>query len=297
VQTAPELVVMAAGVGSRYGGLKQLDGVGPGGETVMDYAVFDAARAGVERVVFVIRRALERDFHERRGRRYARRLELAYAFQETGTLPPGRSKPWGTGHALLAAAAQVRAPFIACNADDFYGAEGYGLLASFLRAPAAAPPERHAMVAFELRHTLSDHGSVSRGVCETTPDGLLRAVREYTHIAATRGGALHRGPDGERAFTGDEPVSLNLWGFRPSLFDELRARFERFLRERGGEPGAEFFLPAVVDELVREGRASVSVLRTAAQWFGLTHREDRERAAARLRELHARGEYPPRLWE
>lgn len=294
---------MAAGLGSRYGGLKQLDGVGPGGETVMDYAVYDAARAGVERVVFVIRREMQREFHERCGRRYAGRLEVVYAFQELTELPagasppPGRLKPWGTGHAVLCAAASVRAPFIVCNADDFYGAEGYRLLADFLRAPADAPPERHAMVAFELRRTLSEHGTVSRGVCETTADGLLHSVREYTRIEARPDGARHAGPDGERVFTGHEPVSLNLWGFRTGLFDELRPRFERFLRERGGsDPAAEFFLPAVVDELVREARASVRVLRTSARWFGMTHREDRARVTALLGELHARREYPPCLW-
>lgn len=304
MQTSPELVVMAAGIGSRYGGLKQFDGVGPAGETVMDYAVFDAARAGVERVVFVIRRDMEREFHERCGRRYARRLDVAYAFQELDALPPGftpppgRTKPWGTGHAVLSAAEAVRAPFIVCNADDFYGAEGYRLLAECLRAPAAAPPERYAMVAFELRRTLSEHGTVSRGVCATTCDGLLSGVREYTRIESTPAGARHVGPDGsEHVFAGDEPVSLNLWGFRPSLFDELRARFERFLRERSGDAAAEFFLPAVIDELIREGRATVSVLRTSARWFGMTHREDRERVRARLQELHERGEYPPRLWE
>lgn len=293
---------MAAGVGSRYGGPKQLDSVGPGGETVMDYAVFDAARAGIERVVFVIRRETERELHERCGRRYAQRLDVRYAFQELHALPggrvppPGRSKPWGTGHAVLAAAEHVRAPFVVCNADDFYGAEGYRLLADFLRAPAQTPPERHAMVAFELRHTLSDHGSVSRGVCETTPDGLLRGVREYTRLEATAQGARHVGPEGERVFAGTEPVSLNLWGFRPSLFEELRVRFERFVRERGDDPGAEFFLPSAVDELIREGRATVAVLRTSARWFGLTHRADRARVAHELRERHARGEYPPRLW-
>lgn len=293
---------MAAGVGSRYGGLKQFDGVGPAGETLMDYAVFDAARAGVERVVFVIRPELEREFHEHCGRRYAHRLEVAYAFQELSALPagfappPGRGKPWGTGHAVLSAAQAVHGPFIVCNADDFYGAEGYGLLAEFLRGPQSAPPERYAMVAFELRRTLSEHGTVSRGVCTTTPDGLLLGVREYTRIEATPDGPRQRGPDGERAFGGHEPVSLNLWGFRPGLFDHLRARFEDFLRRRSGDPAAEFFLPAVIDELIRERLATVSVLRTSAQWFGLTHRQDRARVAAHLRELHERGEYPPRLW-
>lgn len=303
METRPALVVLAAGVGSRYGGLKQLDGVGPGGETIMDYAVFDAARAGIERAVFVIRRDLERDFHAARGRLYARRLDVAYAFQELDSLPPGRAvpagrvKPWGTGHALLCAAGAVRGPFVASNADDFYGAEGYRLLFDFLAQPAPGPLERYAMVGYELRRTLSAHGSVSRGVCDVGPEGLLRGVHEHTRLEARGEGAVQRGPDGgEVAFRGDEPVSLNLWGFRPSLFERLRASFETFLDARGDEPGAEFFLPSVVDEMVRDGRASVSVLRTSARWFGLTHRDDREQVASALRALHDQGAYPPRLW-
>jgi hypothetical protein len=293
----PALVVLAAGVGSRYGGLKQLDGVGPRGETLMDYAVFDAVRAGVERVVFVIRRAFERDFHEARGRLYARRLDVAYAFQESDDLPPGRVKPWGTGHAVLSAAEQVRGSFLVSNADDFYGAEGYRLLVEFLARGSATPVDEHALVAYELRRTLSPHGSVSRGVCDVGPDGRLRGVHEHTRIEAAGQGAVSRLPGGStRTLRGDEPVSLNLWGFRPGLLAELGARFEAFRSARGSEPGAEFLLPAVVDELIREGRAGVSVLRSGARWFGLTHRDDRALAAERLSALHDGGEYPAGLW-
>ncbi len=300
----PALVVLAAGVGSRYGGLKQLDGVGPGGETIMDYAVFDAARAGLRRVVFVLRRELERAFHEACGRRYARLVDVDYAFQELEALPDGRvapagrKQPWGTGQATLCAAEQVRGPFVVCNADDFYGAEAYRLLAEFLARPGASPVEAYALVGYELRRTLSAHGSVARGVCDVAPDGRLRGVREYTRIEPQGEGAVQRGPDGaERVFEGGEPVSLNLWGFRPGLFAQLRERFARFLDSRGGSPQAEFYLPVVVDELIREGRADVTLLRTSASWFGMTHRADRALVAARLRELHERGEYPARLYE
>ncbi len=284
---------MAAGMGSRYGGLKQLEPVGPAGESMTDYAVFDAWRAGARRAVFVVRREMQAEFHARLGRRYETRLEVAYAVQEL----EGRAKPWGTGHAVLAAEGQVRAPFIVCNADDFYGAEGFGLLAAFLARPAPTPPERYAMVAFELRRTLSDHGHVSRGVCALDGRGLLAGVREYTHVAPHGEGARDAPPAGAaRDFDGREPVSLNLWGLRPSVFPELRARFERFRAARADDPRAEFYLPAVIDALLREGRASVAVLRTGSDWFGLTHPEDRAAAQARLVELHARGDYPPALW-
>jgi hypothetical protein len=296
------LVVMAAGLGSRYGGLKQFEAVGPGGARLMDYAVFDALRAGLERLVFVLRPGMQADFHAACGHLYARRAEVAYAFQDLTDVPSGfrvpdgRVKPWGTGHAVLAAAEQVPGAFIAINADDFYGADGFGQLATFLRQPAPhEPPARHALVAYDLRQTLSEHGSVARGVCELDAGGLLRSVREHTALVPVGRGAREQA--GGRMFTGDEPVSLNLWGFAPSLFSELRARFATFLTARGDDPKAEFFLPAVVDELVHDGRAEVTVLRTPAQWFGVTYREDRERVAARLHALHAAGVYPERLFD
>lgn len=294
--------MLAAGVGSRYGGLKQLDGVGPGGETIMDYAVFDAARAGLQRVVFVLRRAMERDFHAACGQRYARLVDVRYAFQELDalpagrTVPEGRSKPWGTAHATLCAAEHVQGPFVVCNADDFYGAEAYRLLAEFLARPAPSPSE-YALVGYELRHTLSAHGSVSRGVCQVAPDGRLVGVHEYTQLEPRGTGAVQRGKDGsEIVFEGGEPVSLNLWGFRPALFDHLRERFARFLDAQGREPKAEFYLPVVVDELLREGRVAVTLLRSASPWFGMTHRDDRALVAERLRALHERGDYPARLF-
>jgi dTDP-glucose pyrophosphorylase len=321
VSAPPELVVMAAGVGSRYGGLKQVEPVGPGGEFVMDYAVYDAARAGVERAVFVIRREMEADFHALRGSRYARLLDVAYAFQELDCVPPGftapseRRKPWGTGHAVLVAREQVTAPFIAINADDFYGAAGFRALVNFLgngkelgrgeagdpgsgRLEDAGETERYALVAYELEKTLSVHGGVARGICEVGRDGTLRAIAEHTSVERENHGIRGVAPDGAvRRFTGSEPVSMNLWGFRPGLFAHLEERFGRFLAERGGDPQAELYLPAVVDELIREGQASVRVLRTAEPWFGVTYKEDRAAVAARIRELVARGDYPARLWD
>lgn len=284
---------MAAGMGSRFGGAKQVAPVGPGGELVLDYSVWDAARAGVERVVFVIRRDMEEKFHARHGRRYTDRLDVAYAFQELDDLPAGRTKPWGTAHAVLAARAAIGGPFMVVNADDFYGTQAFARMADFLRGETGD----YAMIGYELGKTLSPHGRVARGVCEVNPDGTLRAVVEHTAIEPADGGARALEPGGgEVRFTGREPVSMNFWGFRPDLFPRLEERFARFLAERGGDPAAELYIPSVIDELIREGRARVQVLPTSDRWFGMTYPEDRDEVAARIRELVARGDYPEELW-
>lgn len=299
----PELVVMAAGVGSRFGGLKQLEPVGPGGEKLIDYSIYDALRAGVERVVFVIRRDMEEDFRELIGSRFAARVEIVYAYQELEpvppwfTLPTGRVKPWGTGHAVLAAQRAVRGPFLVINADDFYGAAAFRQAADFLRLPAAPPPQRWCMVGYRLANTLSEHGAVSRGVCEVTADGLLKEIVEHTSLVPCDGGARANAAGSHDAvLAGDTPVSMNFWGFTPALFSCLEERFARFLRERGHDLKAELYIPAVVNDLVREGVATVRVLDSPEPWFGMTYRDDRDAVAARLRDLTARGEYPPRLW-
>lgn len=297
-------MVLAAGLGSRYGGLKQLDPIGPGGELILDYAVYDAARAGVDRVVFVIRPEMEAEFHRLWGHRYTERLDVAYALQRLEDLPAGfiappeRSKPWGTAHAVFAARGLVRGPFLAANADDFYGAPSYQLLVDFLRQPDPAGPTSYAMAAFELGRTLSEHGAVSRGVCAVDAQGLLASVREQTAIEVAReGGALVRLSSGkELRFSGREPVSLNLWGLQPTFFLQVEECLERFLAERGTDPKAEMYLPSVVDELVAAHQATVRVLHTPAHWFGVTYRQDRPRVAAELAQLTAAGHYPLRLW-
>jgi dTDP-glucose pyrophosphorylase len=295
---------MAAGVGSRYGGLKQVDPVGPGGEFVMDYAVYDAWRSGVERAVFVIRHDMAEDFHALRGARYARRLRVEYAFQELTdlppgfTVPPGRAKPWGTGHAVFAARHAIQTPFLCINADDFYGHAGIAALVEWLRQPPpAVDPQAHAMVAFRLRNTLSEHGTVARGVCVTTPDGHLASIREHSAIAR-RGGGIHEklGAGSVSTFSGNERVSMNLWGFRPELFAELETRLAAFLREHHHDVKAEYQLPRVIDQLIHERRATVTVLDTDETWFGVTYREDRDSAQARLRHLVEAGVYPSPLW-
>ena len=298
-----ELVVMAAGGGSRFGGLKQLEPVGPHGETLLDYSVFDGVRAGAQRVVVVLRREMEAEFHARLGCRWASRVEVAYALQEVTDVPPGatvpagRSKPWGTGHAVLAARRWVNGPFVVINADDFYGAEGFALLAGFFGDAPPGTPGRFALVAYRLAQTLSEHGPVSRGVCRVDDGGRLVAIDEREGVARRTDGSLwSHGPGDPQPLSPDALVSMNLWGFGADLFGHLEQRFADFLRERGGEPGAEFYLPAAITALIADKLCTVQVLPTSALWFGLTHREDVPSVRRHLHNLLAQGAYPPRLW-
>jgi hypothetical protein len=301
---APTLVVLAAGIGSRYGGLKQIEPVGPGGEAVLDYAVFDAKRAGFGSFVFVIRKEIERDFRETLGRRFEPHVDVRYAFQELDMLPPGRvvpadrKKPWGTGHALLCAKPQVSGPFAVINADDFYGAESFQALGGFLRVPpVAAGPELYAMVGFLLERTLSEHGTVARGVCRTDAGGNLLSVEELTAIERHADGIRNKEPDGSfRALTGRETTSLNCWGFPTSLFPHLGRLFASFLDRNTSQPRAEFYLPAAVNTLIEEGAARVKVLPTPCRWFGVTYRDDRAVVIEGIRALTRAGAYPESLW-
>ena len=295
------LVVLAAGMGSRYGGLKQVDPVGPAGETVLDYAVFDARRAGFTRVVFVIRRDFEALFREKIGARYAGGMAVDYVFQSLDALPPGfavpagREKPWGTGHAVWCVREAVRENFAVINADDFYGADSFRRLAAFLGAApgAAAGKAEFAMVGFRLANTLSEHGTVARGVSESGAGGELRAIVERTGIAAA-----DVGPG--KAYSGQEIVSMNCWGFTPALFAGLDAQFGAFLREQTGAGAAnpakaEFYLPGAVSAMIARGEATVRVLPTDSTWFGVTYREDKPRVEAAVAALVAAGTYPPAL--
>jgi hypothetical protein len=293
------LLVLAAGMGSRYGGLKQVDPVGPGGETIIDYSIFDALRAGFGRVVFVIRKDIEAQFREVVGARFETRLPVDYAFQELNklpggfTVPDGRTKPWGTTHAILMAADVIREPFAAINADDFYGRQSYELLAQHL---TSGTPD-YAMVGFILRNTLSDFGSVARGICRVDGGQYLQSVVELTKIERDGGGAKDTSSSGTvTKLTGEEPVSMNMWGFTPALFPQIGARFEAFLQQSGRELKSECYIPNTVGELVAAGEARVKVLRTGAAWFGVTYREDRPRVVQSVRELVGRGDYPEKLW-
>lgn len=297
----PTLMILAAGMGSRYGGLKQMDAVGPAGETVLDYSIFDAVRAGFGRVVFVIRRDIEVAFREVVGAKWEAQIPCAYVFQDVADVPDGfavpadRAKPWGTAHAIRAGRHELAGPFAAINADDFYGADSFCSLAAFFKTGAAA---NHCMVAFRLGQTLSEHGSVSRGVCLCGPDRLLTGIQERTKIARHADGTLWDEPEGgpATALTGEEPVSMNCWGFQPSVFEALNQAFEKFMGVSGGPaPKAEFTIPAVVDGLIRSGRGTVKVLDTTARWFGVTYREDKATVQASIRVLVEAGEYPPAL--
>ncbi|HTV40523.1 MAG TPA: sugar phosphate nucleotidyltransferase [Candidatus Sulfotelmatobacter sp.] len=296
--TEPTLLVLAAGMGSRYGGLKQIDPIGANGETIIDYSIYDAMRAGFGNVVFVIRRDIEEQFRQFVGSRFEKKIAVEYVFQELDKLPPDfsapphRTKPWGTGHAILMAADAIRRPFAAINADDFYGATSFRILAEHLTSGSAD----FAMVGFVLRNTLSEFGSVARGICRTTNDGFLESVTEMTKIERDGTGAQAAGPGGKvLQLTGNETVSMNMWGFTPSLFDELRSRFVEFLRKHANEEKSEFYIPSAVNEIVQDKRARVKVLRTPDSWFGVTYREDRPFVVKGIRELVARGEYPERL--
>jgi len=295
------LVVLAAGVGSRYGGPKQLDRVGPGGETLLDYAAFDARRAGFDRVILVVREGMEAEVRAAAGDRIGRHVPVAYGVQTSAlprgfVSPPDRTKPWGTGHATLAAAPLLDGPFAVINADDFYGPGSYRVLAGFLRQPHASPGAEFAIVGFPVVTTLSPDGPVSRGVCTVDGQGFLVSIREVLKVE--RDGENARGLEASawRPIAGDTPVSLNFWGFTPALLPALEAGFHRFLDEHAGSTSAEYFLLSAVQALVGAGKARVRVLGGGGPWGGLTYPGDRPRLVALLGSLHARGEYPPSLW-
>lgn len=302
-RTPLTLVILAAGIGRRYGGLKQLEPVGPSGETIMDYSIHDAQRAGFGRVVFVIRPDMEAAVRAGFGRRYEQHLAVAHAHQQLEvlpagfTLPAGRTKPWGTGHAVLAAADLIDGPFAVANADDFYGANSYAALGAFLRDTTAGPVPTYAMVGYRLCNTLSEAGAVARGVCHCGPDGWLEHIVETIGIRKVAAGGHCVDQAGQtHTLPGDLLVSMNLWGFAPAIFDELRTDFRCFLQQNAGSLEAEFFLPFVIQAAIAAGRARVKVLPTPDAWCGITHPQDRPRVTQIIRGLVARGVYPEKLW-
>ena len=288
------LVVLAAGMGSRYGGLKQLDPVGPNGEVILDYSVRDALAAGFQRVVFVIRRDFADAFRSSVASRYEDQCEVAFAYQETGDLPAGftapaeRAKPWGTGHAVLAARTVVDSPFLVVNADDYYGPESYRLIHSFLLEAGALSRPSIAMAAYRLKNTLSENGAVSRGVCRLDANSRLLSVEEHTGIQRSPGGLIKglNAAGVECALDGSAPVSMNFWGFTPQIFPLLESLFARFLESgKISDPKAEFYIPSAVTEMIgREGIAA-PVFVSPSSWFGVTVREDRETVVRALREI------------
>ena len=295
----PTLLVLAAGMGSRYGGLKQLDPVGPNDETIMDYSIFDARRAGFGKIVFVIRKEIEEPFKRSIGARFEKRIAVDYVFQEVGKLIPGfsvpieRTKPWGTTHAILMAANAIHEPFGVINADDFYGAGSYRVLAQHLQSGTSD----YGMVGFVLRNTLSEFGTVARGVCHVGEDGYLKDITELKSIEREGPRITNIDSEGqETVLNGGEMVSMNMWGFTPQIFGQLYEQFQRFLKRYGDDLKAECYIPSTVNSLIHLGLARVKVLRSGDSWFGVTYREDHPRVVQNVSRLIEGGSYPRQLW-
>lgn len=297
----PTLLVLAAGMGSRYGGNKQLDEVGPSGETIIDYSIYDAIRAGFGKIVFVIRHDIEEQVKERFVDKLAGKIEIDYVFQEITNLPegvkvsPDRKKPWGTSHAILVTEEKIHEPFGVINADDFYGAESFKTLHDFLVNDKDV--NNYCIVGFRLGNTLSDHGHVNRGVCQVGEDGFLKNIVETRQITKTKDGATAPGPDGQLLhFTGDEVASMNLWGFKPSCYKYLREEFTNFINAHGMDPKSELDIPTSVDKFVKSGEITIKILMSNERWFGVTYREDKPFVVDSIRTMIRKGIYPARIY-
>ncbi len=298
----PTLFVLAAGMGSRYGGLKQLDGLGPNGETIMDYSIYDAIRAGFGKVVFVIRRVFEADFREKIVSKYADRIPVELVFQELDNLPAGfkvpegREKPWGTNHAVLMGKDVINEPFAVINADDYYGRESFQVLADYLKS-IEGTEGKYAMVGYRVSNTLSESGSVARGVCETNEQGFLTKVTERTKILREEDGVIRFiEEDGKTALDENTPVSMNMWAFTPDYFRYSEQCFVEFLKEHGNELKSESYIPSLVDELIHSGKATCRVLDTPSRWFGVTYATDRPQVVEKFAQLVKDGVYPSPLF-
>lgn len=298
----PTLFILAAGMGSRYGGLKQLDGVGPNGETIMDYSVFDALRAGFGKIVFVIRESMEKDFREKIVSKYEHLVPVELVYQEIDKLPkgftphPDRVKPWGTNHAVMMGETCIKEPFAVLNADDFYGRDSFTIIANALQE-MNGKSNHYCMVGYRLSNTLSESGTVSRGVCETDENDYLKSVIERTDIKRVDGVIKYK--DAENYWLDlpeNAPVSMNLWGFTPDYFEHSNKYFVKFLEMNHGNLKSEFFIPLMVDHLIMNKIADVKVLDTPSKWFGVTYPEDRASVVAKLQELTDKGEYPSPLF-
>ncbi len=301
--TKPTLLILAAGMGSRYGSLKQIDKLGPSGETIMDYSVYDAVRAGFDKIVFVIRKSLENDFKEI-FQRYSSKIKIEYVFQELDNVPKGisvpdeRVKPWGTGHAIMVAAEKIHEPFAVINADDFYGKHSFEVMAKYLKKPDIEDADRYSMVGYVLENTLSEFGFVSRGVCDVDTKGKLTNITECTKIQRIDESVVYKNDrDQDKYLTGKETVSMNFWGFPASIFIQLHKKFETFIKLNASNPKAEFYIPYAVNDLIQEGIARVHVLPTSDNWFGVTYKEDKSSSIQRIQQLVKGGLYPEKLWQ
>lgn len=297
----PTLFILAAGMGSRYGGLKQLDGLGPSGETIMDYSVYDALRAGFGKIVFVIRHDFEKEFEEKVVSKYKGHVPVDIVFQDLKNVPEGfkpnpeRKKPWGTNHAVLMGKDAIKEPFGVINADDYYGAESFQLLADFLRS-VEGKKDCYCMIGFNVENTLSENGGVSRGLCEVDKEGNLLSIAELHGIERKNGKLIHVENEVEKDFPEGASVSMNMWGFTPDYFDYSLESFKNFLTKNQDELKAEFYIPTTVNELVQEGKASLKVIPTPSKWFGVTYAADRPATVAQFQKLVDEGVYPKKLF-
>ena len=303
----PVLIIMAAGMGSRYGGLKQIDPVDQDGHIIMDFSIYDAVKAGFEKVIFIIKKENEQDFRETIGDRMAQRIEVEYVFQDIAalpegfTVPEGRVKPWGTAHAVLSCLSSVDGPFAVINADDYYGQQAFQMIYDYLASHEDTDRYQYTMVGYLLENTLTENGHVARGVCGTNADGKLTEITERVRIEKRADGPAYTEDDGATwtPLAGDTVVSMNMWGFTNSMLPEIRDRFAAFLSENLSKNPlkCEYFLPFVVDELIREDKAEVTVLKSKDRWYGVTYREDKPVVVAAIQSLKDQGLYPQKLWE
>ncbi len=300
----PSLLILAAGMGSRYGSLKQIDAVGPSGEAIIDYSIYDAIRAGFEKVTFIIRKSIEKDFREVFGEKLKGKIETDFVFQELDMVPdgvkysPDRVKPWGTAHAVWVAKNFIREPFVAINADDFYGAGSYQAMADYLTGQSGTEKDKYCMMGYQIQHTLSDFGSVSRGVCDSADEDYLKSVVERPEIER-KGDRIYFLDENEEKveMQGDELVSMNIWGFTPGVFEHIESAFSEFMDANASKLKSELYIPAVVNDLVERNTASVKILPALDQWFGVTYKEDKPLAVDYIERLIEKGVYPDNLWE
>jgi dTDP-glucose pyrophosphorylase len=302
--TKPTLLVLAAGMGSRYGSLKQIDPVGPSGETIIDYSIYDAIRAGFGKVVFIIRKSFEQDFKDIFISKLQPHIPVEYVFQETDRVPAGlsispeRTKPWGTAHAILMAKDVIHEPFAVINGDDFYGAGAFKTMADYLVSLTADQQTQYSLVGYQVGNTMSDNGTVSRGVCMEDENEFLVSVTERTNIQYLNGGIAYQEPDGTSEFLQPETlVSMNFWGFTPEYFRQTELLFTEFVKANSDSLKAEFYIPSAIDNLINNSKASVKVLRSDAKWFGVTYKEDKPLVIDKLAQLIKAGIYPAQLWK
>ena len=297
----PTLLILAAGMGSRYGGLKQVDSVGPNGEAIIDYSIYDAIRAGFGRIVFVIRKSIEAPFREKFSGKFENLIDVDYVFQETDTPIPGldtfpdRAKPWGTSHAVLVAYDVIKEPFAVINADDYYGITAFKSMVDFLRSDCRS--DLYSMIGYVLRNTLSEHGTVNRGVCKMDEQNYLSYVEECLKVRWSGKQVFYQATEDQlKELSPESLVSMNMWGFHPSVFEHSRLRFINFVKKHGGNPKKEFFIPLVIQELIDEKQIKVKVIPNNERWYGVTYREDKKMVEDAFSELVSQNKYPAALW-